>query len=177
MKNFIRQLENLAEWTGRLTAWLTLLMVAITFLVVVLRYAFNIGWIGMQESITYLHAMVFMLGAAYTLRHDGHVRVDIFYRKWGGRRRAWVDLLGAILLLLPVCLFIAWTSWDYVLASWSFKEGSPEAGGLPLVYLLKTCMLIMPVLLILQGLAQALTAWRRLQGDIPVEGEDMGVEV
>ena len=178
MKNSIRILESISETTGRIFAWATLFMVIVTFLVVVLRYAFNTGWFAMQESITYLHAITFMMGAAYTLKHDGHVRVDIFYRKMGYRHRALVDLLGGLLLLLPVALFIAWSSWDYVLTSWSFNEGSPEAGGLPWIYLLKTLMLIMPVLLILQGLAQILSAWRQLKGDIPVQSEDEpGVEV
>ena len=177
MKRSIQLLERLSEHTGRLFAWMLLLMVLVTFLVVVLRYAFNIGWIAMQESITYLHAMAFMMGAAYTLKHDGHVRVDIFYRKWGRRRRAWVDFLGGLLLLMPVCIFIAWSSWAYVLSSWSYLEGSPEAGGLPGVFLLKTFMLIMPVLLILQGLAQILTAWRTLRGDIKVEDDEQGIEI
>lgn len=177
IRRSIQLLERLSEHTGRLFSWMLLLMVLVTFLVVVLRYAFNVGWIAMQESITYLHAMAFMMGMAYTLKHDGHVRVDIFYRKWGRRRRAWVDLLGSLLLLLPVCIFITWSSWAYVLSSWHYLEGSPEAGGLPGVFLLKTFMLIMPVLLILQGLAQALTAWQSLRGNIPVEEDDQGVEI
>lgn len=177
MKHIIQLLEQISEFTGRIFAWATLFMVIMTFLVVVLRYAFNLGWIGMQESITYLHTITFMMGAAYTLKHDGHVRVDIFYRKWGIRNRARVDFLGGLLLLMPVCIFIAWSSWDYVLTSWSYMESSPETGGLPWIYLLKTCMLIMPVLLILQGVAQILSAWRRLHGDIPVEEPGQGVEV
>jgi len=149
-------IDGLNEWTGRLIAWLTLAMVLITCTVVVLRYAFDLGWIAMQESVTYLHALVFMLGAAYTLKHDGHVRVDILYRKLSPRGQAWVDLLGALLLLLPVCGFIFWVSWDYVAASWSLLEGSRDAGGLPLVYLLKSAIPAMAALLILQGIAQAL---------------------
>lgn len=149
-------IDGLNEWTGRLIAWLTLAMVLITCTVVVLRYVFDLGWIAMQESVTYLHALVFMLGAAYTLKHDGHVRVDILYRKLSPRGQAWVDLLGALLLLLPVCGFIFWVSWDYVAASWSLLEGSRDAGGLPLVYLLKSAIPAMAALLILQGIAQAL---------------------
>ena len=95
-------LSSINESVGRAISWLTLCMVLVTFLVVVLRYAFNLGWIAMQESVTYMHALVFLLGAAYTLKHDGHVRVDIFYRRLGERGRAWVDLLGALLLLWPV---------------------------------------------------------------------------
>ncbi|MCW8829505.1 MAG: TRAP transporter small permease subunit [Gammaproteobacteria bacterium] len=151
-----RRLDLLSEWSGRLIAWLTLGMVAVTFAVVVLRYLFDIGWIALQESVTYMHALVFMLGAAYTLRHDGHVRVDIFYQRFGPRGKAWVDLFGTLLLLLPVTLFIAWASWDYVSSAWALKEGSPEAGGIPGVYLLKTAIPLMALLLTLQGLSLAL---------------------
>ncbi|UCE89481.1 MAG: TRAP transporter small permease subunit [Pseudomonadota bacterium] len=149
------RLESLSEWSGRAVAWMTLAMVAITFAVVVLRYMFDTGWIAMQESITYLHSLVFLIGAAYTLRHDAHVRVDIFYRKMGERGRAWVDLIGSLVLLLPVCAYILWSSWDYVTGSWAIRESSPEAGGLPWVYLLKTTLLVAPALLILQGAARA----------------------
>ncbi len=150
------RLDQLSEWTGRGISWLTLGMVLVTFAVVVLRYLFNIGWIAMQESITFMHALVFMLGAAYTLRHDGHVRVDIFYQKFGPRGRAWVDLLGTLFLLLPVTLFIAWISWEYVATSWELHEGSRETGGLPGVYLLKSAIPLMAVLLVLQGTSLAL---------------------
>ena len=149
-------IDRLSEWTGRTIAWLTLGMVLVTFAVVLLRYLFNTGWIAMQESITTMHALVFMLGAAYTLRHDGHVRVDIFYQKFGPRGRAWVDLFGTLLLLLPVTVFIAWSSWEYVAIAWDLKEGSREAGGLPGVYLLKTAIPLMAALMLLQGISLAL---------------------
>ncbi len=148
------KLDSFSEWTGRLIAWLTLFMVLTTFAIVVLRYAFNTGWIAMQESVLYLHSFVFMLAGAYTLRHNGHVRVDIIYRSLGPRGRAWVDLLGSLLLLLPVCAFIFWSSWDYVLDSWALREGSREAGGLPWVYLLKSTILLMAALLSLQAVAE-----------------------
>lgn len=131
-------------------------MVLITFLVVVLRYGFDIGWIAMQESVTYMHGLVFMLGAAYTLRHNGHVRVDIFYRKMSPRGRGMVNLFGTLLLMMPMAIYIMTDSWAYVSASWDVMEGSREAGGLPGVYLLKTLLLVMPVLLVLQGVAEAL---------------------
>ncbi len=160
MQVLIQKLEQISEQTGRAVAWLTLLMVLITFIVVVLRYLFDTGSIALQESITYLHAFVFMLGAAYTLKHEGHVRVDIFYRKMTPRQRARVDFFGTLLLLMPVCLYISLISWDYVLTSWSLMEGSQEAGGLPLVYLLKSTMLVMTLLILVQGLAQLLRAWQ-----------------
>ena len=156
MQTIINKLEKTSELSGRFIAWLTLFIVLITFIVVVLRYVFDYGSIAMQESVTYLHAFVFMLGAAYTLKHDGHVRVDVFYRNMSARKKAWVDLLGTFLLLYPVCLFILFSSWDYVFTSWSLLEESGEAGGLAYVYILKTALLIMPVLLILQGTAIAL---------------------
>lgn len=159
-----RRLDQLSEWTGRGIAWLTLGMVLVTFAVVVLRYLFNIGWIAMQESITYMHALVFMLGAAYTLRHDGHVRVDIFYQKFGPRGRAWVDLLGTLLLLMPVTIFITWISWEYVASSWELHEGSRETGGLPWVYLLKTAIPLMAILMLLQGLSLGLRSLLVLLG-------------
>ena len=105
-------LDRLAETTGRLLAWLTLAMVLTTVTIVILRYLFNSGSIALQESVSYLHATVFMLGAAYTLKHDAHVRVDIIYQKLTPLGRAWVDLLGTMLLLFPVCLFMLYSSLD-----------------------------------------------------------------
>jgi TRAP-type mannitol/chloroaromatic compound transport system permease small subunit len=149
-------LDRLAELSGRLLSWLSLAMVLVTFTVVVLRYGFESGSIAMQESVTYLHALLFMLCAAYTLKHDAHVRVDIFYQRATPRTRAWIDLLGTLLLLFPVCLFILYSSLDYVAAAWRIHEGSGEAGGLDAVYLLKTAIPAMAVLLLLQGISLAL---------------------
>ena len=101
---------------GRAAAWLTLFMVIVTFVVVVMRYVFDAGLIWVQESVVWMHAAVFMLGAAYTLQDEEHVRVDIFYRKMSERRRAWVDLIGVVIFLLPLCLFLAWNSFDFVCA-------------------------------------------------------------
>ncbi len=157
-------MKRIVAITERSVHFLTLLMVLVTFAVVVLRYGFDLGWIAMQESVTYLHAANFMLGAAFALRHDAHVRVDIFYQKFGPRGRAWVDLLGTLFLLLPVCGFILYASWDYVRESWQLMEGSQEAGGIPAVWLLKSLLLAMPVLLILQGLAIAGRCLQTLAG-------------
>lgn len=150
------RLDYFAERTGHTAAWLALALVAVTFGVVVLRYLFDFGSIALQETILYLHASLFLLGAAYTLKVDGHVRVDIFYRDLSERGKALVDLLGALLLLIPVCGFMLWISWDYVAIAWSLHEGSRETGGLPYVYLLKTLIPLASALLILQGISQAL---------------------
>lgn len=163
-------LDRLAEKTGRIIAWLTLAMVFITFAVVVLRKLFETGSIALQESVSYLHAAVFMLAAAYTLKQDGHVRVDIFYQKYSARTRAWVDLLGTLLLLFPVCLFMFFSSLEYVSASWSMLEGSREADGLDGVFLLKTAIPVMAILLLLQGCSIILHKLLLLAGH-PVPGE------
>jgi len=110
----------------------------------------------MQESVIYMYALVFLIGIPYTLKHDGHVRVDIFYSKMSPRSKAWVNLSGTVFLLIPVTVFIAWVSWDYVAASWALKEESGEAGGLPGVYLLKATILLMTFLLLIQGISQLL---------------------
>lgn len=146
-------IDRLNETVGRTVAWLTLAMVVVTFAIVVLRYGFSLGSIAAQESVSYMHALVFMLASAYTYRHDEHVRVDIFYRSFSDRGRAWIDLCGTLFLLLPVMVFIFWSSLGYVASAWALHEGSREAGGIPYVYLLKTALVVMPALFALQGLA------------------------
>ena len=148
-------LERFSELTGSAVAWLTILMVLGTFVIVVLRYGFDLGWIAMQESITWMHAAVFMLGTAYTLKRDEHVRVDIFYRGMSVRYRAAVNLAGTAVFLLPMTVFLAISSWDYVWTSWAIREASREAGGLPypFVPILKSLIPATAVLLSLQGVA------------------------
>jgi TRAP-type mannitol/chloroaromatic compound transport system permease small subunit len=165
LKSLSLRLDRIAELVGNAAAWMALALVLVTFTVVMLRYLFQLGWIAMQESILYLHASLFLLGAAYTLKKDGHVRVDIFYRGFSAKRKALVDLLGSLLLLLPVCSFLLWASWDYVTIAWSIHEGSQEAGGLPYVYLLKTLIPVAVLLLILQGISQALSSLSTLASD------------
>jgi TRAP-type mannitol/chloroaromatic compound transport system permease small subunit len=155
-RTIIGAIDGLNERIGRAVSWLTLLMVLVTFLVVVLRYAFDLGWIAMQESVTWMYALVFLLGAAYTLKHDAHVRVDIIYQRCSPATRAWIDLSGVLLLLLPMCGLVLWSSWEYVASSWGMGEGSREAGGLPGLYVLKSAIVLMGLLLLLQGIAVGL---------------------
>jgi len=152
-KRYILFISTLNEWIGKTIAWLTLAIVVTTFSRVILRYAFDIDWVAMQESVTYMHTLVFMLAAAYTLKHNGHVRVDIIYQRCSPKTQAWIDCLGALFLLLPVSGFIIWSSWGYVIDSWSVSEGSRNSGGLPGLFLLKSCIPVMAILLILQGLS------------------------
>jgi TRAP-type mannitol/chloroaromatic compound transport system permease small subunit len=149
---------------GIAVAWAALAMVTVQFVVVIMRYVYGIGSIFMQESVTYLHATLFMVGAGYTLLHGGHVRVDIFYRTAAPRRKALVDLFGVVLFLIPVCILIGWSSWPYVVQSWSVFEGSREVSGIQGVFLLKSVILVFVVLMILQGISLALHSIMVLAG-------------
>jgi TRAP-type mannitol/chloroaromatic compound transport system permease small subunit len=138
---------------GQVTAWLAVAMALLMVFVVVLRYAFGIGAIAAQESVSYMHSALFMLGASYTLLADEHVRVDIFYSHFSPRGKAWVNVLGHIVFTLPLVLLIGFSSLDYVSESWRSLEGSPEPGGIHGVYLLKTLIPLMAALLALQAIS------------------------
>lgn len=161
---FVRVTDAINERVGRATAWLTLAMVAICFVVVVLRYLFGMGWVWMQESYVWLHGIVFTVGAGYTLLHGGHVRIDIFYREASLRRRALTDLWGALLLLVPFVVLMTAVSLPYVAESWARLETSREAGGLPGLFLLKTVLLVFCTLLGMQGLSLAARSLLVLKG-------------
>ena len=155
-------IDNVAERLGRAAAWLSFVLVLVVGVIVVLRYGFQLGSIALQESVMYINGTLFVLGAGYTLKAQGHVRVDVFYSRFSPRGRALVDSLGALLFLLPAAFFIAWISWDYVAVAWRIREGSPEASGLPFVYLLKTLIIVLPVLLAVQGVSELLKSLRAL---------------
>ncbi len=159
-------IDRISTVVGKAASWLTLFMVLITFVVVVMRYVFDAGLIWLQESVTWMHAVVFMLGAAYTLQHEEHVRVDVFYRTMSAKRRAWVDAVGVMLFIWPLCLFLAWKSFDFVTASWGLRETSRESGGrpYPMVPLLKTVLLVMPVAVALQGASLFMRSVNTLRG-------------
>lgn len=161
----LRQVEGLVVLVGHGVSWLTLAMVLVTSLVVVLRYVLDLGWIWMQESVTWMHATVFMLAAGYTLARDEHVRVDVLYTRMDPRRRLLVDTLGTLLLLLPTCALLLATSWDYVADAWRIHEASRETGGLPGLYLVKSLLVVMPVLLAVQGVADIAARWLALGGE------------
>ena len=164
LNNILQGINSFTLWVGRLIAGLCLLLVSLTVLVVLLRYFFGMGSIAVQESITYVHSIIFMLGLAVALKSGWHVRVDIFYRNFSEKHKAWVNLLGGVFFLLPFCGLILFSSWDYVVASWTIKETSAESDGIAAVYLLKSLMILMPVTLALQGLSQILTSWLCIKG-------------
>ena len=152
------RIDRLVSGIGRAAAWLVLVVVLLQFALVLVRYLFGLGSIWLSETVIYAHAAVFMLAAAWTLRAEGHVRVDIFYAEASTRTRAFIDFVGAILLLLPFMLVLLWLSVPYAARSWAILEHSQETSGLPLVFVLKTLIPVFAVLMALQGLAQAIRA-------------------
>jgi len=152
----VRYIDSFTDHCGRWLAWLGLGMALLTAFIVVLRYGFNIGSILAQEAVIYMHGCLFLLGAAYALKTGAHVRVDIFYRTFDARVQAWIDSLGSIVFLLPLCVFIFVSSLDYVHESWVMRESSAEPGGIPAVFLLKTLIPLTAANLALQGVAEVL---------------------
>jgi TRAP-type mannitol/chloroaromatic compound transport system permease small subunit len=176
-------INTISEWTGRLIAWLILLMVLIIVYQASMVALFSIGSVALQELQWHLFALVFLLGAAYTLKHEDHVRIDLIYQSHllKEKHRAWIDFLGGIFLLIPFCLLVIVASWPFVSAainytfffndSWPFisitihyAEGSPDPGGLPYLFLLKAAIPIGFSLLMLQGVANSLASLLDLLG-------------
>lgn len=152
------RIDRLTAGIGRNVAWLALVVVLLQFALVVARYLFGLGSIWLSEAVIYGHATLFMLASAWTLQAGGHVRVDVFYAEASMRTRAVIDLMGALLLLLPFACVLIWLSLPYAARSWGILERSQEASGLPLVFLLKTLIPVFAVLMVLQGIAQAIRA-------------------
>ena len=148
------QIDRFTAGLGQVVSWCAPAMAFIVFVIVVLRYGFNTGAIAAQEAVQYLHASFFMLGAAVAMEADKHVRVDIFYRHFSIRQKAWINTLGHIVFTLPLCVLLGIGSWSYVVDSWVTLEASPEPGGLPFVYALKTLIPVTAGLLALQAIAQ-----------------------
>ncbi len=164
LTSFIRAVDWLNDHIGKTVSWVALLMVLVQFLVVGMRYVFGIGSVFLQESVIYMHGTLFMVGAAYTLLHDGHVRVDIFYREASARRKALVDLIGVFVFLLPVSILVWIVAEPYVAQSWAIREGSKETSGIQGIFLLKSLILVFATLLPLQGLALAARSILTLSG-------------
>jgi TRAP-type mannitol/chloroaromatic compound transport system permease small subunit len=173
LASLARGIDAINESIGRVIAWLALGMVLIQVVVVIMRYVFGLSVLTMQESIWYMHSIVFLVAAGYTLLHNGHVRVDILYGNVGPIAKAKIDLFGVIFILLPLCVMIWWVSWPYVAAAWAVREGSVEVSGIQGVYLLKSCMLIFAGGLAIQGVSLAIKCWFTLAGiDGGLAGDD-----
>jgi TRAP-type mannitol/chloroaromatic compound transport system permease small subunit len=159
-----RLIDNFNQALGMSVAWMAMLMVLVQFAVVVLRYIFGYGSIFMQESILYLHGFVFMLGASYALLHDGHVRVDIFYREASPQTKAKIDIFGVLFFLIPVCTALLIYTLPYVQNSWAQLEGSNETSGIPARFILKTTIPVFCVLMSLQGISIVIHSLNILAG-------------
>ena len=167
----IAVLEGVNITVGRAVRWFALLMLALQFSVVLLRYVFGISYIFLQEGVMYLHAALFMLGAGYTLVVDQHVRVDILYSRLARRGRAVVDLLGGVLLLCPSLVLLLVMTWPFVRNSWNVLEGPISVGGIPASFLLKTLIPAFCILLLIQGVVTIVRNALELAGRGPAEDE------
>ena len=154
MQKTSNNLDAFSELTGKICSWFVAVMVMVTCIVVIMRYGLDMGSVLLQDVVLYLHGGLFLLGSAFALKRGAHVRVDIFYRDFSNVRKAWIDLLGNIIFLQPVCWIILFYSWGYVEFSWSIMEVSPEPDGLPFVYLQKSLLIALAVLLGLQSLSE-----------------------
>jgi len=175
LPGFVNKLQHrLIGWIDAITLqiggaarWFALGLVVVTAIIVVQRYVFGFASTKLQESVIYMHALLFLLSSASTLLADGHVRVDIFYAKQSEKGKAWTDLLGTYLTLIPMCLLILWTTTGYIDSAWRILESSRESDGLPLVFLLKTAIPLFAVMMILQGFSIAARCAMTLAGDTP----------
>ena len=162
-------IDSVSRSVGNAVAFVAIAMALVTTTVVILRYGFGQGAIAAQESVLYLHGALFMLGAAPTLLTDKHVRVDVFYRNFTDRQKHWVNTIGHTVFTLPFCTLIVFGSWGYVSESWSIMESSPEPGGIPAVFLLKTLIPAMALLLALQAVSLIIQGLIELY-EVPTDG-------
>lgn len=165
LKRLSGKLESLSEISGRLVAWLILALVLLVGYDVTMRYLFQSGSVALQELEWHLFALIFLISAAYTFKHDDHVRLDLFYHGsfMNDRRRAWVNILGGLFFLIPFCLLIIISSWPFVQQAFIHAEGSPDPGGLPYRWVLKAAIPAGFFLLLLQGIADVLKNMVALQ--------------
>ncbi|MCC6002328.1 MAG: TRAP transporter small permease subunit [Pararhodobacter sp.] len=164
------RLADLLDWINRIIGnvvmWFALAMVLLQFLLVLARYVFGVSSIFYSEGVLYLHAMIFMLGAGYTLLLQGHVRVDIFHSRLGPRGQALVDIFGHLVLLGPSLVILLYWSWPMVRRSWAILEGPISVGGIPASFLLKSLVPAFCILLLIQALSALIRDVIRLgEGD------------
>ena len=159
-----KSIDKINIAVGKAVAWGTLGMVLVTFLDVVMRYLFNVSFVFTQELEWHLFAFIFLIGAGYTLLHDGHVRVDIIYQRLGLKGQAWINLLGVIFFLIPGCFMVMTTSWKFVVNSFLVMEGSPDPGGIPFRFIVKGCIPAGFLLLLVQGISLAMHSLLQILG-------------
>jgi TRAP-type mannitol/chloroaromatic compound transport system permease small subunit len=169
-KAVCRWIDTLNLWVGRFVSWVTFLVVLVVFTDVVMRYAFNTSFVFVQELEWHLFAFIFLMGAGNTLLKDGHVRVDIIYQRLSRKGQAWINFIGVLLFLIPGCYLIIVTSFKFVLNSWSIYEGSPDPGGIPLRFIIKSTIPIGFILVLFQGISLGIKSFFTLIGkDLDVD--------
>jgi len=164
LKSLSRWIDEINERIGRLVAWVSLGLVVVIFADVVMRYLFNNSYVFTQELEWHLFAFIFLIGAGYTLLHDGHVRVDIIYQRLGLKGRAWINLGGVLLFLIPGCTMVMISSWKFMLNSYAILEGSPDPGGIPWRFIVKGFIPAGFFLLLLQGISLGIHSLLQLLG-------------
>lgn len=163
-RRFVQGIDFINEWIGRGVAWATFGLVLLVFVDVVLRYVFKTSYVFAQEMEWHLFSFIFLIGAGYTLLHEGHVRVDIVYQLLGPKPRAWINLIGVILFLIPGCYLVIKTSITFVLTAWEVLEGSPDPGGVPYRFIVKGFIPVGFFLLLLQGISLGIKSFWILRG-------------
>lgn len=170
-----QRIDRFSEWTGKAVYWLTLAMVVIGAYNALVRYLDRYSGLGLSsntyiEAQWYLFSLVFLLAAAYTLKHDAHVRVDVLYGRLSDKGKAWINVLGTLLFLIPFCILMLWVSWPSVVNSWAVWEVSPDPGGLPR-YPIKTMIPVAFLLLLVQACSLLIKQLAVLR-DVPVDTMD-----
>lgn len=164
LKKISERIDGFNEWIGHGVAWVTLLLVVVVFVDVVMRYLFNTSFVFTQELEWHLFGYIFLIGAGYTLLHDGHVRVDIIYQRLGPRAQAWINLIGVVTFMLPGCIMVVITAWKFTHNAWAVMEGSPDPGGIPFRFLIKGAIPVGFGLLILQGISLGIHSLLQIMG-------------
>lgn len=167
LQSLSRIIDRINQWVGNGVAWVTLGLVLVVFVDVVMRYLFKTSFVFVQELEWHLFAFIFLIGAGYTLLHDGHVRVDIIYQRLTPKAKGWVNLIGVLLFLVPGCILVIKTSSKFVINSWSVLEGSPDPGGIPFRFIVKSTIPVGFSLLLLQGISLGIHSVLQIAG---VEG-------
>ncbi len=153
MKQFQILIDKVIDNIAKILTYLLVSMIILVFITVIIRYMLNISYVALQELVMYFHALIFMFGVSYALKEKSHVKIDIIYNSLGEKNQYFISMLGTIIFIIPTSLFITYSSIDMVTQSWSLLEGSSEAGGLDLVFILKSVIPITGVLIFLQALS------------------------
>ncbi len=173
LKKIIAGIDTINDKVGRVVSWATLFLVSITFVDVVMRYTFNKSYVFTQELEWHVFAFIFLMGAGYTLKVDGHVRVEVFYGRLGPKGKAWINLIGVLFFLIPSSLLFIKTGLPFVAKSYQVMEGSPDPGGIPFRFILKACIPAGYALILLQGISLGINSLMDVMGIAKDQGKDV----